>query len=84
MKNKTNEKTGKHTLFDIVLLSLSAVAMIIGVHQSVNYGFGASYWLYMIAIGLFLYYQFRKLKKKQQEQQPKLNRRAKRYMQRHD
>ena len=52
------------------------------IHQTVYSGFGAAYWIYMISIAFLLYYQIRKTKKKQEENQPKLNRRAKRYMDR--
>jgi 4-hydroxybenzoate polyprenyltransferase len=76
------QNKAKPKLIDIIVLALSAVALIIGIHQTINYGFGSAYWLYMISIGLFLYYQIRKVKKKQEENQPKLNRRAKRYMDR--
>lgn len=76
------EKTPKKNLIDIIVLSLSAVALIVGIHQTVYSGFGNAYWLYMISIALLLYHQIRKAKKKQEESQPKLNRRAKRYMDR--
>ena len=76
------QNKAKPKLVDIIVLALSAVALIIGIHQTITYGFGSAYWLYMISIGLFLYFQIRKVKKKQEESQPKLNRRAKRYMDR--
>jgi membrane protein implicated in regulation of membrane protease activity len=74
--------TDKKRLVDIIILALSIVALIIGIHQTVYYGFSNAYYLFMISIGLLLYMQIRKSKKKQDENQPKLNRRAKRYMDR--
>lgn len=79
---KMSENKSKRNLTDIILFSLSIVAFIVAIHQTVYYGFGASYWLYMISIALLLYLQIRKAKKKQDENQPKLNRRAKRFMDR--
>jgi membrane protein implicated in regulation of membrane protease activity len=76
------EPTTKRNLTDIIILSLSIVALIVGVHQTIYYGFGNAYYLYMISIALLLYQQIRRVKKKQEENQPKLNRRAKRYMDR--
>lgn len=76
------ETTSKYNLTDIIVLSLAVVALIIGVHQTITVGFGSAYWLYMISIGLLLYQQIRRAKRKQEESQPKLNRRAKRYMDR--
>lgn len=79
---KMKEEKSKKNLIDIIVLSLAAVFLIIGIHQTITVGFGQSYWLYMLSIGLLLYQQIRKARKKQEENQPKLNRRAKRYMDR--
>ena len=76
------QKTPKRDLTDIIVFALSIVAFIIAVHQTVYYGFGYAYWIYMISIALLLYHQIRKAKKKQEASQPKLNRRAKRFMDR--
>jgi uncharacterized membrane protein YkvI len=76
------EKKSKQNLVDIIILALAVVSLIVGIHQTITYGFGAAYWLYMLSIGFLLYHQIRKAKKKQEESQPKLNRRAKRYMDR--
>lgn len=72
----------KSNLVNILLLFFSAGIMIIGVNETINNGFEESYWIFMISIGLFLYFQIRKNKKKQEENQPPMNRRAKRYMDR--
>ena len=82
MKMKKEATTSKKNLTNIILFSLSIVAFIVAIHQTVYYGFGGAYWIYMISIAFLLYYQIRKTKKKQEENQPKLNRRAKRYMDR--
>jgi 4-hydroxybenzoate polyprenyltransferase len=82
LKMKKDPTTSKRSLTDIIVFGLSIVAFIVAIHQTIYYGFGGSYWLYMISIALLLYHQIRKTKKKQEENQPKLNRRAKRYMDR--
>ena len=79
---KKEPTTSKHSLINIILFSLSIVAFVVAIHQTIYHGFGGAYWIYMISIALLLYYQIRKTKKKQEENQPKLNRRAKRYMNR--
>ena len=76
------EKNNKSNLVDIIVLALSAGFLIIGIHQTITVGFGESYWLFMLSIAFLLYQQIRKARKKQAESQPKLNRRAKRYMDR--
>jgi hypothetical protein len=47
-------------LFDIILLSLSAGFLIIGIHQIMTVGFAASYWLMMMSSGLLFVYALRK------------------------
>ncbi len=79
---KKESKNTKYGLTDIIIFSTSIVAFVIAIHQTIYQGFGSAYWIYMISISLLLYYQIRKTKKKQAENQPKLNRRAKRYMDR--
>lgn len=76
------ENKPKTNLLNVLLLFASAAILIIGVHQTIVAGFGNSYWIFMVSIALFLYYQVRKNKQKQEENSPKLNRRAKRYMDR--
>jgi len=79
---KNDQNTPKRNLTDIIIFSLSIVAFIVAIHQTIYYGFGNAYWIYMISIALILYFQVRKAKKNQDKNQPKLNRRAKRYMDR--
>jgi hypothetical protein len=76
------EKSSKKNLIDIIVLSLSIVAFIVAIHQTIYHGFANAYYIYMISIAFLLYQQIRKAKKKQDANQPKLNRRAKRYMDR--
>ena len=76
------EKSSKKNLVDIIVLALSAGFLIIGIHQTITVGFGQAYWLFMLSIGFLLYQQIRKVRRKQEDSQPKLNRRAKRYMDR--
>lgn len=47
-------------LTDIVLLSLSVVLTIIGVHQAMNFGIQNSYFIFMFTIAILLYYFYRK------------------------
>ena len=47
-------------LTDIILLSLSVVLTIIGVHQAMNFGIHNSYFIFMFTIALLLYYFYRK------------------------
>jgi amino acid permease len=72
----------KTNLTNILLLFFSAGLILIGINETINAGFENSYWIFMISIALFLYYQIRKNKKKQEDNTPPMNRRAKRYMDR--
>lgn len=47
---------------DIVLLSLAAGFMIIGIHQVMTVGFEKGYWAIMISIVFFFFYILRKRK----------------------
>ena len=76
-KEQTDKQKG---WLDLMLLALSAAALIVGVHQTYMNGFSDAYWIFMVSIAIFLYHQIRKLKRKQETNQPKLNRRAKRFM----
>lgn len=76
------EPKPKTNLTNILLLFFSGALIIIGVNETINNGFENSYWIFMISIALFLYYQIRKNKKKQEENTPPMNRRAKRFMDR--
>lgn len=78
MKEQTEKQATNW--FDMLLLALSAAVMIVGIHQTYINGFAQAYWIFMVAIAIFLYYQIRKVKRKQEDNQPKLNRRAKRFM----
>lgn len=76
------ETKSKTNLINILLLFFSGGIMVIGVHQTITNGFENAYWIFMVAISLFLYYQVRKNKVKQEANKPPMNRRAKRYMDR--
>ncbi len=76
------EEKPKTNLINILLLFFSGGIIIIGINETINSGFENSYWIFMVSIALFLYYQIRKNKKKQEENKPPMNRRAKRYMNR--
>jgi len=51
-------------LKDVILLSLSAALVIVGTHITMNQGILFSYPVFMLAIALLFWYQFRKGKAK--------------------
>jgi uncharacterized membrane protein len=48
-------------LTDIILLSLSAAFVVVGTHLTMTYGVSVSYPVFMAAVGLILWYRYRKL-----------------------
>jgi len=48
---------------DVLLLYPAFALFIIGLHQIVTRGFAQSYWIVMLALGLFFAYQWRKVKR---------------------
>jgi len=48
-------------LTDTLILSLCVVIIIIGIHQTMQYGFEYSYWIFMFSIALLLFYKLRKI-----------------------
>jgi len=50
-------------LSNTILLALAFVAMVIGIHQSIETAdIAANYWIFMIALVLFMLYRSRKKK----------------------
>lgn len=49
-------------MLNTVILTLSAAIFIIGIHQTMKFGFAFSYWIFMFSIALFLWYNYRKQK----------------------
>lgn len=49
-------------LIDVVLLVITLAMLTIGVHQSMTVGFAASYWIFMVALGTWFLYGYRKNK----------------------
>ena len=47
---------------DVLLLSLAAAFVIIGVHQVMTVGFGNAYWALMLALVFFFLYNLRRRK----------------------
>lgn len=43
----------------IILLSLSVVCFIVGVHQSFFYGISNSYWLFMFTVGFLMWFKLK-------------------------
>lgn len=40
-----------------IVLALSAVFMIIGIHQTITLGFEVSYWIFMLSLSMFFLYK---------------------------
>jgi len=57
------------SLIDIILFSLAFVSLIIGIDQSIRFGLVKSYWLFSISIFCLLFYNMRKQKRQQKEDQ---------------
>ncbi len=49
-------------LVDVLLLSLAAVFVIIGIYEVMTLGFGHAYWAIMLSFGFFFIYTYRKKK----------------------
>lgn len=46
---------------DALLLSLSLALIIVGIHQSLTAGIGASYPIFMFAVALLFWFQYRRM-----------------------
>lgn len=58
-------------LVDALLLSLSLALIIVGIHQTVTQGVEASYAIFMFAVALLFWFQYRKMKKPEEPPIPK-------------
>ena len=47
-------------LTDVLLLSLAAVFIIIGIYELMTLGFGDAYWAIMVSVTAFFLYSYRK------------------------
>jgi hypothetical protein len=47
-------------LADVLLLSLAVAFLIIGIHQIMTVGIGQAYWVVMLSLILFFFYNLRK------------------------
>jgi predicted membrane protein len=47
-------------LVDVILLSLAAVFVIIGIYEVMQYGFGHAYWAISLSFAFFFIYTYRK------------------------
>jgi len=54
-----NQKS-KYKLLDTLIVSFAIGLSVIAIDQTLRYGFWASYWIFMFAIGFFGLYQLRK------------------------
>jgi hypothetical protein len=53
---------GTMKLVDVLLLSLAAVFVIIGIYEVMTLGIGHAYWAIMLSFGFFFLYTYRKKK----------------------
>lgn len=58
-------------LLDALILSLSLALMIVGIHQTVTQGVNASYAIFMFAVALLFWFQYRKMQKPEEPPTPK-------------
>ena len=65
MKKKTNPSAKNMTLTSVILLSLAAGLLIIGIMESTKVGIGNAYWAFMLSTAFFFIYAYRKTKAKQ-------------------
>lgn len=54
-------------LGDTIIFSLTVVTFIIGVHQTMTYGIGNAYFVFMLSMGLLFLYKYRIAKRKDEE-----------------
>ncbi|MFL0683749.1 hypothetical protein CLV31_10277 [Algoriphagus aquaeductus] len=47
-------------LTEVLILSLSLAFIVIGIHQTLTQGIGASYAIFMFAVGLLFWFQLRR------------------------
>ncbi len=55
-------------LLDTIIFSLAILFMLVGLHQGMTVSYAASYWLFMLAMGMLLWYQYRKKNRKKEEE----------------
>lgn len=60
-------------LIDALILSLSLALMIVGIHQTVTRGVDASYAIFMFAVALLFWFQYRRMQKPEEPPTPKKN-----------
>jgi hypothetical protein len=54
-------------LFDTILFSFAILFLMIGIHQAMTVSYMASYWLFMLALGTLLWFQYRKKNRGKEE-----------------
>ena len=50
-------------LVDIIIFSLCVGVFIIGVYETMTVGLSYSYWIFMVSVGLLLWFNYRRQKK---------------------
>jgi 4-hydroxybenzoate polyprenyltransferase len=64
-------------LYDSIIFSLCVGFFIIAVHLTMTLGIIHSYWVLMLSVSLFLYYNYRKLNRKGKVASPSNGKKAK-------
>jgi len=49
-------------MLNTIILALSAGIFIVGIHQTMKFGFAYSYWIFMFSVTLLLWHNYRKQK----------------------
>jgi Flp pilus assembly protein TadB len=57
-------------LGDVLILSAALALVVIGIHQSLTVGIGGSYSIFMFAVGLLFWFQLRRNKAAEEENDP--------------
>lgn len=49
-------------MLNTIILTFSAGIFILGIHQTMKFGFAYSYWIFMFSVTLLLWHNYRKQK----------------------
>ncbi len=56
-------------LLDAIIFSVALALLVVGIHQTMVQGIGVSYSLFMFAVGLLFWFQLRRTKGREQQEQ---------------
>jgi Flp pilus assembly protein TadB len=57
-------------LTEVLILSLSLALIVVGIHQTLTQGIGASYAIFMFAVGLLFWFQLRRNRRPESPHSP--------------